>query len=64
MALQRLARHPAYEPVLSVHDEAVAEAKIGQGSVEEFEHLVAEVPDWGDGIPVAAEAWKGPRYKK
>lgn len=63
-AIMRLEKHPVYEPVLSVHDEALAEAPTGLGSVEEFEHIVAEVPDWAYGLPVAAEAWSGVRYRK
>lgn len=63
-ALARLSHTPIYKPVLSVHDEAIAEAVIGTGSVKEFEQLVAELPEWADSLPVAAEAWKGPRYRK
>lgn len=63
-ALLRLEQHPVYSPVLSVHDEAIAEAPVGTGSVKEFEHLVSALPDWAEGLPVAAEAWSGLRYRK
>lgn len=63
-AMLRLEQSQVYLPVLSVHDEAIAEAVIGRGNVQEFEHLVSYVPEWGEGLPVAAEAWKGLRYKK
>lgn len=63
-ALLRLEAHPVYAPILSVHDEALAEAELGTGNVEEFEHLVSQLPDWAEGLPVAAEAWKGLRYRK
>lgn len=53
-----------YTPVLQVHDEAISEAPIGFGSIEEYETLMAVVPDWGVGLPVRAEGWRGPRYKK
>lgn len=53
-----------YPPVLSVHDEVVAEVPVGRGDVQEFERLMSETPTWGEGCPVAAEAWKGFRYRK
>ncbi len=53
-----------YEVVLSVHDELIAEARIGTGSVHEFEQLMSETPDWADGCPVEAEGWTGERYHK
>ena len=42
----------------------VAEAPIGKGDVREFEQLVATLPDWADGLPIEAEGWNGPRYRK
>ncbi len=53
-----------YDIILSVHDELIGEADIGCGSVEEFEDLMATLPDWADGCPVVAEGWSGFRYKK
>lgn len=63
-AMLRCAHSDVYQPVLSVHDEIVAEALQGTGCVEEFEQLMATVPDWADGCPVAAEGWTGVRYHK
>jgi len=53
-----------YPPILSVHDEVVSEIPAEFGSVKEFESLLAEVPAWGAGCPVAVEGWRGARYRK
>lgn len=54
-----------YPLVLTVHDELVSEKDIGTGDLHEFEALTAGPnPPWADGLPVAAEAWCGPRYRK
>ncbi len=53
-----------YEIVLSIHDELLAERVKGQGSIGEFERLMAEVPPWGKGCPVKAKGWTGERYRK
>jgi DNA polymerase len=63
LALLRLKEH-GYPIILSVHDEAVARVPKGFGSVEEFEKLMCVLPDWAEGFPLAAEGWRGPRYKK
>lgn len=63
-ALERCEAHPVYIPVLSVHDELVAEALLGTGDVKEFEALTAVVPKWATGMPIAAEGWRGMRYRK
>lgn len=62
-ALLRLEER-GYIPVLSVHDEGVCEVPIGFGSPEEMERIMSELPAWGEGCPVAAEAWEGQRYRK
>lgn len=65
MAEAMLRVHKAgYPVILTVHDEVVCEVPNGRGDLDEFEHLMTQLPAWADGLPVAAEAWEGPRYKK
>jgi DNA polymerase len=63
-ALQRCEESGVYTPVLSVHDEIIAEAPLGQGSVAEFEGLLMTVPTWAIGCPISAVGWRGLRYRK
>jgi DNA polymerase len=62
-AMQRL-EAAGYSIVLHVHDEIVAEAPDGFGSVEEFTRLITALPDWAEGLPVAAKVRNGPRFSK
>lgn len=63
-AMLRCERRDDYKVILSVHDELIAEADEGVGSVKEFELIMAETPDWAAGCPVKAEGWTGRRYRK
>lgn len=53
-----------YEFLLSVHDEGLAERKKGCGSLKEYLELMTKLPAWADGLPLIAEGWVGPRYRK
>lgn len=53
-----------YKVVAHVHDEIVCEVRKNFGSVEELENLVSQVPNWATDLPIAAEGWRGVRYKK
>ena len=62
--MMRIEASADYELVLSVHDETVAESVQGTGSVQEYERLLTELPDWAAGCPIAAEGFTTFRYKK
>jgi len=53
-----------YPIILTVHDELIAEVPEGFGSVEEVEQIMADVPEWTDGLPVKAEGFSAVRYEK
>lgn len=66
-AMLRCDEHPLYDILLSVHDELIAEVDEDKGDVKEFEHMMAALPEWvpSDNVcPVAAEGWRGKRYRK
>ena len=60
-ALTRIER-AGYRTVLHVHDEIICEVPLGFGGKEEFRKLMTVVPSWAHGLPIAAEAWSGPRF--
>jgi DNA polymerase len=53
-----------YPIALHVHDEAVAEVPASFGSPEEFKAILCESGKWLAGLPVAATAWQGTRFRK
>jgi DNA polymerase len=63
-AMLRLEDGGKYLPLLSVHDEVIAEADADADDVAEFEGIMCSLPAWADGCPVKADGWSGHRYRK
>jgi DNA polymerase len=55
-----------YDVVLHVHDEIVVEVdeKATPGTEHEVFRIMAQVPTWAEGLPIAVEGWRGRRYRK
>ncbi len=57
-------RRQGYKPLLSVHDEAVAENKKGVGNLEEYKALMRKKPKWAKTLPLEVTGCVAERYKK
>ena len=53
-----------YPVVFHVHDEAVIERDEGKGTLEEACLLMADAPDWADGLPLRADGYECMYYQK
>jgi len=53
-----------YPPIMTVHDEGVFEIDEGFGSLDEAKQIFTKQPAWSDVLPLAAEGWRGKRYRK
>lgn len=53
-----------YPVAIHVHDEAVIEKEIGQGSMDEVNKIMGDSPGWAAGLPTPAESFECDFYKK
>lgn len=53
-----------YRIRMRIHDEFLALMRNGKGSVEHMVSIVRQAPAWADGLPIDADGWEGPRFKK
>jgi len=54
-----------YEIVLTVHDEDITEAPdTPEYNADHLSALLSTVPEWGEGLPLAAAGFEGYRYRK
>ena len=53
-----------YRIVMHCHDEVVLEVEKGKGSVDKVCRSMSEVPEWADGLPLAAEGYECEFYRK
>lgn len=52
-----------YNVVAHIHDSIVAEVPEGTGDVAEFCGLIEDLPEWADGLPIAAEGYRSKRFR-
>lgn len=53
-----------YQVIGTVHDELLTLRELGNSNVKELENLVCSIPDWSEGMPLAAKGFTCVRYKK
>ena len=53
-----------YRLLHTVHDEIITSSSLRSASVEEFRKLMTVKPKWAERMPLAADCWSGPAYKK
>lgn len=63
-ALERLER-AGYPVVFHIHDEVVTEVPGGsERDLERVIEIMSQVPDWAPGLPLGADGWVSPFFKK
>lgn len=53
-----------FDIVLHVHDEIVCEEPIDGRPVGDLEKILTEIPSWAEGLPLEADGFEAPRYRK
>lgn len=62
-AVERL-EAAGYPVVFHVHDEVVIDAPAGRDRLEDVVEIMSRVPDWAPGLPLTADGWVNPFFKK
>jgi DNA polymerase len=60
------AEREGYPLILTVHDELLAEVDLNNTNLnsKDFGRIMSILPQWADGLPLAAKAWEDERYVK
>lgn len=53
-----------YPVAFHIHDEVVIDAPPGRDSLEEVINIMRQVPPWAEGLPLNADGWVDPFFKK
>jgi DNA polymerase len=62
-AIIRIDDTDPYDVVIHVHDSCGAEVPKGEGDVDEFCRLMAQLPQWAAGCPIDAEGYRSDRFQ-
>ena len=62
-AVERL-ETAGYPVVFHVHDEVVIDAPVGKNKLEDVVEIMRQVPSWAAGLPLNADGWVNPFFKK
>lgn len=57
-------RQAGFHIVMHIHDEVVLEVPLGTASVTEICNIMAEQPEWAEGLPLRADGYDCQFYKK
>lgn len=57
-------RQAGFNIVIHIHDEVVLEVPLGSSSVTEICNIMAEQPEWAEGLPLRADGYECQFYKK
>ena len=62
-AMLSVKKYGIFVPHLTVHDEIITSGPLNQ-DVKELEREMCLTPAWAKNLPIAAEGWRGVRYRK